>query len=129
MDEDSMPTLEPYHFIYIEDSAQVKAWRESYNWRMTPEGWLRRDKKEIQQPSTPPKNTAPLDFLGQCFDEDEGLWTHCFEFEKDGSIESRDTSFHKVRGTAGDAEIDLDEVCLTAVRWLDHRSHLQTKIQ
>ncbi|KAF7508228.1 hypothetical protein GJ744_009525 [Endocarpon pusillum] len=60
-------------------------------------------------PSTPSKNPLSLEFAGQCFDEDENIWTSCFEFNKDGSIESEDTSFHKVRSAAGNVELDLNE--------------------
>ncbi len=110
MEEDEVPKFRSFAFVHVQQTARQKELEESYNWEITPEGWLRKDKKP---PSTPPKNLPPLDFSGQCFDEDENVWTTCFEFEKDGSIESDDTSFHKVRSVAGNAEIDLDEVCFS----------------
>lgn len=66
----------------------------------------------------PPGNLPPLEFAGQCFDEDENVWTSCFEIAKDGSIKNAETSFHKVRSAAGNVEIDLDEVCPLVLFWL-----------
>ncbi len=115
MEEDEVPKFMSFAFVHEEQTAREEELIESYNWKITPEGWLRMDKKP---PSTPPKDPKPLDFSGQCFDEDEDVWTTCFEFEKDGSIESDDTAFHKVRSAAGDVKIDLDEVCLSALYFL-----------
>ncbi|ERF69834.1 hypothetical protein EPUS_08035 [Endocarpon pusillum Z07020] len=108
MEEDSVPKLIPYYLISVEESPQQKALRLSYNWRMTEHGWLRMDKKKNQEPSAP-KEIAPQDFFGQCFDEDENCWMQCFEFDKDGNIDSDDTYFHKVRSAAGNIEVDLDK--------------------
>ena len=107
-----MPKLRPYDLIHIEESPQEKALRLSYNWAMTDEGWLRMDKKKNQEPSTP-KEIAPRNLFGQCFDEHDNAWMRCFEFEMDYSIRGRDTSYHKVRSAAGDVEVDLDEVGTT----------------
>jgi hypothetical protein len=82
------------------------------------------DKKKTQQSSNPSKNDALLDFLGQCFDKSENVWTHCFEFQMDGSIDSFDTSFHKLRSTAGDVAVDLDEVRLPQLLWPNHAFRL-----
>jgi hypothetical protein len=122
MEDDSVPKLIPYHFLYIKETPRQKELRLSYNWIMTEEGWLRMDKKEIRPPSTPKKSTtSPLEFLGQCFDERDNVWTSSFDFEIDGSIQSpNDTSFHKVRNTVGNSEIALNEVCLTALLPVDH---------
>ncbi len=109
MEEDEVPKFRSWEFVHIPETARQKELRESYNWKITSEGWVRMDKKP---PSTPPKNLPPLDFSGQCFDEVENVWTSCFQLEGDGRIESDDTFFHKVRSVAGNAEIDLDEVCL-----------------
>ncbi|ERF75273.1 hypothetical protein EPUS_00065 [Endocarpon pusillum Z07020] len=106
MEEDEVPKLMSFAFVHVEETARQRDLRESYNWKITPGGWLRMDKKP---PSTPPKNLPPLEFAGQCFDEDENVWTSCFEIEKDGSIASNDTSFHKVRSAAGNVELDLDK--------------------
>lgn len=112
MKEDMPPKLLSYALICnMGLSAREIELRRSYNWKMTPEGWLRMDKK---RPSTP-KNLPAPEFLGQCFDEDEDVWMRCFEVEKDGSIDSADTSFHRVRNVAGDVDIDLDKVCLTTL--------------
>lgn len=119
MEEDSVPKLRPYDLIHRDMSPQQAALIRSYNWCMTDHGWLRMDKKKAEPPS-PPKEIAARDFLGQCFDEDENCWEQCFEFDKDGSIDSRDTSFHKVQSAAGNVEVDLDKVCITALFSLDH---------
>ncbi len=116
MEEDSVPKLRSYHFIHKDESPQEKALRLSYNWRMTEHGWLRMDKKA---PSTP-EEIAARDFLGQCFDEDGNCWTQCFKFKEDGSIRSRDTSFHTVRNAADNVQVDLDKVCIMTLFYLDH---------
>jgi hypothetical protein len=38
MEEDSIPKLYTYDFIHIEETAQEKELRLSYNWRITPGG-------------------------------------------------------------------------------------------
>lgn len=114
MEEDEVPKLISHAFISVPETAREAELRESYNWKFTPEGLVRMDKKP---PSTPSKDLPPLDFWGQCFDEDENVWTSCFKFKKDGSIEGVDTSFHGVRSVAGNVEIDLDEVCLLVLFW------------
>ena len=121
MEKDSLPKFNPGHFINTEEILEVKETRQSYNWILTVDGWKKMDKKTGQLRSTTPEpmDIAP-DFTGQCYDEDENVWTHCFKFQTNGTIESDDTYFHKVRSTVGDAEIDLDEVCLTAAFWLNH---------
>ncbi|KAF7509994.1 hypothetical protein GJ744_007308 [Endocarpon pusillum] len=106
MEEDEVPKLRSFAFVYESQTARQRELIQSYNWKITPDGWLRMDKKP---PSTPSKNPLSLEFAGQCFDEDENIWTSCFEFNKDGSIESEDISFHKVRSAAGNVELDLDE--------------------
>ena len=108
MEEDEVPKLMSLDFVYESETARERELRNSYNWEITPEGWLRMDKKAL---STPPKNLPPLEFAGQCFDEDENVWTSCFEIEDNGSIKNEDTSFHKVRNAADNVELDLDEVC------------------
>ena len=121
MEKDSLPIFDPVHFINTELIREVKEPRQSYNWILTVDGWNKMDKETGQLVSTPPKlMPLALEFGGQWYDEDENIWTQCFEIEKDGTIDSKDTYFHKVRSTVGDAEIDLDEVCLTAAFWLNH---------
>ena len=112
MEEDDVPKFMPFDFIHVHETARQIKLRESYNWEVTPEGFKRMDKKP---PSTPRKNLSSLEFKGQCYDEDENVWTSCFEFETDGSIRSDDTFFHKVRSAAGNVEIDLDEVYFPAL--------------
>ncbi len=119
MEDDSVPKLRPYDLIHWGESPEQKALRLSYNWRMTDHGWLRMDKKKIQAPSTP-KEIAAGDCFGQCFNEDGNCWMQCFEFDSDGSIHSRDTSFHTVRSAAGNVEVDLDKVCITTLFYLNH---------
>ncbi len=114
MEEDSVPKFMPYDFIYVMESDRQQVLRRSYNWRATADGMERMEKKE---PSTPQNRPCPtLDFQGQCFDENDNAWTHCIDFNKDGSIDDGlDTSFHKVRSVAGDKEMDLDQVRLSAL--------------
>ena len=111
MEEDEVPKVRSFSFIHVHETARQKQLKESYNWKITPEGWLRMDKKT---PYTPP----PLQFSGQCYDEGDNVWTTCFKFKKDGSIQGGNTSVEKLRSIAGNVEIDLDEVCLPALSWL-----------
>ncbi len=115
MEENTIPKLIPHTFVDRLMTARQTKLIESYNWKFTPEGLLRMDKKP---PSTPRKNLPPLKFSGQCFDEEDNVWTTCFEIEEDGTIGSKDTYFHKVRSVAGNVEIGLDEVCLFVLFWL-----------
>ncbi len=121
MEEEMPPRLMSYALTYRQETAREKELRTSYNWKMTDEGWLRMDKK---QPSTPrkPKDLTALEFLGQCYDEDEHFWMKCFVFREDGSIRHPDKSFHKVQSTAGDVDIDLDKVRRTTFLARSHIS-------
>lgn len=110
MENDSVPILEPFDFVHVEETDEQRIARDTLNMSKT-------------NPSTPQKqDCSDLAFQGQCFDEDDNVWTHCYEFEVDASIQrgGPDTSFHRVRNTVNDNEIDLGQVCLLRLRSLDH---------
>lgn len=112
--------LIPYDFVHvIQTPAQIAA-EKMYDWEMTPQGYLRKDK--IQEAvssdadSTDPTDTASEqsseDFYGLCYDMADDRWSQSYEFDPEGMIdEIEDTYFTNVQDAHHGCSVDLPKVC------------------